>query len=238
MSAGCDKVMKPGFEALRVLPAVGACGDDLLGRLNDASDLVRVGPDEELFQAGEILRELTVLVVGLVGAVWPRSGGRQAILDVLQPVRPLWLAATLLGLPAPAGARTVTSARLIVFPATELRAMARDDPALGQRLLDYSLHETQTLTQEVYALKLHPAAQRLALYLLDRVNEAEPGPARFVLPFEKRLLAARIGCSQENLSRAFAALRRIGVETQRGVVIIRHLAALRAYAAQSALRDV
>jgi hypothetical protein len=96
--------MKPGFEALRVLPAVGACGDDLLGRLNDASDLVRVGPDEELFQAGEILRELTVLVVGLVGAVWPRSGGRQAILDVLQPVRPLWLAATLLGLPAPAGA--------------------------------------------------------------------------------------------------------------------------------------
>jgi CRP/FNR family transcriptional activator FtrB len=66
------------------------------------------------------------------------------------------------------------------------------------------------------------------------VSEAEPGPARFVLPFEKRLLAARIGCSQENLSRAFAALRRIGVETQRGVVVIRHLTALRAFAAQSA----
>ena len=229
--------MKPGLEALRALPVVGGCGDDLLGRLNDASDLVRVGPDEELFRAGEIVQELTVLVVGLIGAVFPRPGGGQAMLDVLQPVRPLWLAATLLGLPSPAGARTVTSARLIVFPVAELRAMVRDDPAFGQRLLDYSLHETQTLTQEVYALKLHSAVQRLALYLLDRVNEAEPGPARFVLPFEKRLLAARIGCSQENLSRAFAALRRIGVETQRGVVIIRDLAALRVFAAQPAPGD-
>ena len=76
------------------------------------------------------------------------------MLDELQPVRPLCLPATLLGLPAPAGARTVTSARLIVFPASELRAMVRDDPAVGQRLLDYSLHETQMLTQQVYVLKL------------------------------------------------------------------------------------
>jgi hypothetical protein len=38
------------------------------------------------------------------------------MLDVLQPVQPLYLAATMLGSPTPAGARTVTSARLIVFP--------------------------------------------------------------------------------------------------------------------------
>jgi CRP-like cAMP-binding protein len=226
--------MKPGSEALRGLPFVGECSDDLLGRLNEASDLVRVGPDEELFRAGEILHELTFLVVGQVGAVHPQPGGKQTMLDVLQPVRPLCLAAALLGLPAPAGARTFTSARLIVFPVAEFRAMIRDDAALGQRLLDYSLHETQMLTQEVYALKLRSAVQRLAVYLLGRVNEAELSPARFVLPFEKRLLAARIGCSQENLSRAFAALRRIGVETQRGVVLIRDLTALRAFSAQIA----
>jgi CRP/FNR family transcriptional activator FtrB len=223
--------MKPGSEALRGLPVVGECSDDLLCRLNDASDLVRVGPDEELFRAGEILQELTFLVVGQVGAVHHEPGGKRTMLDVLQPVRPLYLAATLLGLPAPAGARTVTSARLIVFPVAEFQAMIRDDAALGQRLLDYSLHETQMLTEEVYALKLRSAVQRLAVYLLGRVHEAELSPARFVLPFEKRMLAARIGCSQENLSRAFAALRRIGVETQRGVVLIRDLTALRTFAA-------
>jgi hypothetical protein len=77
----------------------------------------------------------------------------------------------------------------------------------------------------------------LAAYLLGRVNESELSPARFVLPFEKRMLAARIGCSQENLSRAFAALRRIGVETQRGAVLIRDLPALRAFTSVDAPRD-
>jgi CRP/FNR family transcriptional activator FtrB len=109
--------------------------------------------------------------------------------------------------------------------------MIRDDPALGQRLLDYSLYESQALTQEVYALNLRSAVQRLAAYLLDRVNEAELSPPRFVLPFEKRMLAAKIGCSQENLSRAFATLRRIGVETQRGIVLVRNLTALREFVA-------
>jgi CRP/FNR family transcriptional activator FtrB len=221
--------MKPGAETLRALPVVGECSDHLLGRLNDVSDLVRVGPDEELFPEGAILQELTFLLAGHVGAVHPQPREKQMMVDVLQPVRPLYLAATLLGLPVPAGARTVTSARLIVFPVAELKTMIRDDPALGERLLAYSLHENQTLTHEVYVLKLRSAAQRLALYLLGLVDEAEPAPARFVLPFEKRLLAARIGCSQENLSRAFAALRPIGVETQRGVVVIRNLTALRAF---------
>jgi CRP-like cAMP-binding protein len=232
-----DSGMKPGLEALRSLPALGECDADLLGRLNDAADLVRVGPDEELFRDGEVLQELTFLLAGHVGAVHTRTGDKQHLVDVLQPVRPLCLAAALLGLPAPAAVRTFTTTRLIVFPVPELRAMIRDDPALGERLLDYSLRETLTLTHEIYALKLRSAVQRLAEYLLGRVTEGELGPARFILPFEKRMLAARIGCSQENLSRAFATLRRVGVETHRGAVVMRDLPALRAFAVQAAPRE-
>jgi hypothetical protein len=49
------------------------------------------------------------------------------------------------------------------------------------------------------------------------------------LPFDKRLLAARLGCRQENLSRAFAALRGFGVETHGARVILHDIAKLRAY---------
>ncbi|HEY2617102.1 MAG TPA: Crp/Fnr family transcriptional regulator, partial [Acetobacteraceae bacterium] len=175
--------MKPGVEALRTLPALGECGADLLGRLNDAADLVRVGPDEELFRCGEVLQEVTFLLAGHIGATHTRTDGKQSLVDVLQPVRPLCLASALLGLPAPAGARTFTTTRLIVFPVPELRATISGNPALGQRLLDYSLQETLALTQEIYAFKLHSAVQRLAEYLLGRVTEGELSPARFVLPF-------------------------------------------------------
>ena len=55
-------------------------------------------------------------------------------------------------------------------------------------------------------------------------------PARFVLPYEKRFLAAKIGCTQENLSRAFAALRLVGVESLRGAVVISDVVALWTFA--------
>jgi hypothetical protein len=69
--------------------------------------------------------------------------------------------------------------------------------------------------------------------LLELTDGSDTTPARFVLPLEKRYIAAKIGCSQENLSRAFATLRRLGVESQRGVVVIRDIAGLKACASVS-----
>ena len=61
--------------------------------------------------------------------------------------------------------------------------------------------------------------------------------ARFRLPFDKRLLAARLGCRQENLSRAFAALRTVGVETHGSRVILHDIPALRGFAVPDELTD-
>jgi CRP/FNR family transcriptional activator FtrB len=142
----------------------------------------------------------------------------------------LCISAALLGLPAPIGARTLTSARLIVLPVSEITAVLQGSAELLTAFLNYALAEAQALTQEIAALKLRSSAQRLAAYLIGLIVEPNLSPARFVLPFEKRFLAAHIGCSQENLSRAFAALRRFGVETQRGIVVIRDVGGLSAYA--------
>ena len=79
-------------------------------------------------------------------------------------------------------------------------------------------------------MKLRSSAQRLAAFLLRLAEDTDVRPARFVLPYEKRFLAAKIGCTQENLSRAFAALRPLGVESQRGAVVISDVEALRTFA--------
>lgn len=193
------------------------------------ADLVRVGPGDALFEEGEPLEELSFLVAGQVAATRVMNAGDVAIADIWSPVRPLCMQAALLRVGAPVGARALTSARLISIPSNELRSIVQREPGLTLRLLEQSLTDAQELTLDICNLKLHSSAQRLAEYLLSLVKEPELTPARFVLPFEKRLLAARIGCSQENLSRAFAALRRQGVETQRGVVVLRDVPGLRAF---------
>ena len=85
-------------------------------------------------------------------------------------------------------------------------------------------------TLELCHMKLRSSAQRLAAFLLRLAEDTDVRPARFVLPYEKRFLAAKIGCTQENLSRAFAALRPLGVESQRGAVVISDVEALRTFA--------
>ena len=222
--------MKPGLETLEQVPLFAALPTPLRKTLNEISDLARVGPDEVLLREGEVAAELNVLIAGYVVATQVQPDEVELLTDVLAPVTPLCLSAAALGRPAVVGIRTVTSARLVVVPAAELRALIRTEPSLSLPLLNHALGSLDDSTREACQLKLRSSAQRLAAYLLRLVPETEMVPPRFVLPYEKRLLAAKIGCSQENLSRAFAALRQFGVETQRGVVVLKDLERLQTFA--------
>ncbi len=222
--------MRPGIETLRSLPLFAPLPAARLGRLNEAGDLQRVGPDEPLFAHGERLRDLHILVAGFVACIHVQPGNRQVAIDVLGPPAPLCLPAALLGLPTAAGVRTISSARFVLLPIAEITALLLDEPGLEAAFLEHALRDLHALTEEIANLKMRSSIQRLAAFLLDLISEPEVDPARFVLPYEKRFVAARIGCSQENLSRAFAVLRRIGVETKGGIVVIKDIVALKALA--------
>ena len=215
--------MRPGLDLLRSVPFFSSCSEAELAALNDIGDLARVGPDDILYSEGDTVAEINVLTAGYVGATRLNPNGSVVLADVILPVRPLSLPVALLGKPAPAGMRMLTAGRLIVFEVAGLWAMLDRYPALERRLFELALKELRDLEVAAYDLKLQSAPRRLAKYLLSLVKEHDATPVRFVLPFEKRLLAAHIGCSQENLSRAFAALRPLGVETQRGIIVLRDI---------------
>jgi CRP-like cAMP-binding protein len=225
--------MRPGIDSLRMLPLFAGLGDDDLETLNEASDLARIGPKEDFLLHGTVPSELHVLVSGYVAYVRRDLEGRDHYTDVVAPTRVIGFAPALLGQSSPMDARTITSVRLIIIPMTVMRTMLHRNVDLAERLLDHALRQLLDRANEVIELKLRPSPQRLAHYLLDLLSLVEDTtvtPARFVLPFEKRFLAGRIGCSQENLSRAFASLRRFGVETHGAAVVIRDVAGMRAFA--------
>ena len=72
-----------------------------------------------------------------------------------------------------------------------------------------------------------------ARYLLALLGECRPG-TEVRLPYDKRLLAARLGTRAEHLSRAFAALRAYGVTTHGAQVAIADPAQLATFAAVEA----
>ena len=105
--------------------------------------------------------------------------------------------------------------------------MISGDTRLAQPFFDYALREAHEQALENRNLKLRSSPQRLADYLLGLIEDPEEKPARFILPFAKELVAAKLGCTKEHLSRAFATLQPIGVQTQQGVVVVHDVPALR-----------
>ena len=205
-------------------------GEKVLVRLADAAGLMRLAPEEDLFSPGSRLEELSFLVTGQVGLHAPKTGLREAGVDVV--ARPCWLglSAAILDAPSPLGARTLTAARLIAFPADEVRTVLRDVPSAAAAFLQEAAREMQLQTAEICRLKLRSTAQRLAAYLVDTAPSTEDGPARFVLPIGAQALAARIACSPSNLSRTFRELESFGVKVRSRAVVIEDVAGLRAYA--------
>lgn len=228
--------MKPGLETLRSLPLFADLSAKDLADLDRSADLTGFGPDEKLFEAGDQLSELSYLLTGYIGAKDPRSTNGDTLVDILLPVRPLCLPAVLLGFPAPVGAYALTAGRLITFPADRLREMIHRRSGLARAFLDGALGEAHEQAEEIRSLKLQSSPQRLAAYLLQLITDPDESPARIVLPFERRLLAAKVGCAEENVTRAFAALRRLGVVTEREVVVARDVPALKAFASTSGWR--
>src|SRR5262245_25782813 len=105
--------MRPGLPILSNLNLFASLDADDLGALNEAADLARIGPNEVLFREGDVLDQLQILIGGLAIETRHEPGGN-ALTDVITPVRPLGLSAALLGSPAPTGASTVISSRLVL----------------------------------------------------------------------------------------------------------------------------
>jgi CRP/FNR family transcriptional activator FtrB len=147
------------------------------------------------------------------------------------------MASVLSELPYLMTARAVARSRLLAIDAASLLGLVHRDPSLANTLLRSVSREFRTMVRQVRDLKLRTAAQRLGCFLLARVKDGEATKADFRLPFDKGLLAARLGCRQENLSRAFAALRAYGVETHGSRVLLHDIPRLKALAVPDDLID-
>ena len=217
-------------EALRSAPWLKDLDDAILGRLAGISRVARPAEGSILCREGDATDELFVILDGQVAVLAQAANGTSAVVEVLDAGATIGLSAALANLPRLMTARVVRASRILAINARGLQALVAQEPQLVTTLLRAEAEGFKALVQQVCDLKLRTTAQRLAVYLLSLSPEKAGNTTALRLPFDKRLLAARLGCRQENLSRAFAALRNLGVETHGARVILHDIARLRDYA--------
>ncbi|MGA3400313.1 MAG: cyclic nucleotide-binding domain-containing protein [Acetobacteraceae bacterium] len=214
---------------LKALPGFRDLDRETFGAVEAISRLIEVPGKAVLCRQGGPPDALHYLLDGQVTMTQAAANGDVAVIDVVRPVRGIALANVVTGLTHQMTARALTMSRLLEIRAEPLRTLIGLRPSLATTMLQGLSLDLDTVTRHVIDLKLRSAAQRLGCYLLRLVHDVEDNRAEFRLPVRKRLLAGQIGCRHENLSRAFAVLRDLGVETHGGRVILHDIDRLHRY---------
>jgi len=221
--------MKPeDIDIIRQLNLFVHAGEETFERLIKSSFLQRFPPKVELIRQNDYADFLYVLIEGQV-EMCATSGGRETTIAVLDPVAPFIVAAILNDEPCLQSARTLTSCRVLMIPAQEMkRAIETDINFMHAVILDMSRRYRQAI-KELKNQKLRTSVERLANWLIQ-LNQIQNHGNYIDLPYEKRLLASRLGMTPENLSRGFASLSEHGIKVDGGRIVFVDMAKLEKFA--------
>ncbi len=106
-----------------------------------------------------------------------------------------------------------------VIPGDVLRRILLEDPALLFRMMGSISLNMHSLMTQIADLKMRSTAERLSMFLIELSGKDEGGDT-ITLPYDKRIIADKLGMSPETLSRTFAKLKKIGVNTQPGNKVV------------------
>ncbi|HZS85637.1 MAG TPA: cyclic nucleotide-binding domain-containing protein [Stellaceae bacterium] len=220
--AASDSQRSEAGEALARLQDIAVFAelpDEVLARIADKIAPYRAAEQTVLFRQGELPEFLYILLSGQVVLDARAADGVETIIEILTPVEVFQLAASLTNAPYLTSARILKEAQLLTIPAALLRQMIEAQPPLALTMLASMSRHYRMLLRQVKDLKLRSAAQRLGCFILG-LGRQQGFPQRIKLPFDKQFLAARLGTTPENLSRAFATLRSHGVATSGSHVVV------------------
>ena len=125
-----------------------------------------------------------------------------------------------------ATAEAVNEARVGRIPADHLIRCIRETPDIALAMIASVSQRMHYLVQQVEQLKAQSGVQRVAEFLASLVP-VESGSCEIALPYDKLLIAARLGLKPESLSRTFAKLRSVGVAVHASHVAVSDIGKLR-----------
>lgn len=225
----------PDQDAVSNLPLLRGCDPTTIEAVGAAARLHTFPPHAEIVSEGQPADFLHVIVSGLVQLV-ARDHARETTMAVLEPPSTFIMAAVFLDRTYLQTARALESSRILLLPADPIRSFVARDIALANNVARDLAAAYRTVAQELKNQKLRPGLQRLANWLIRRDAETG-GTGRIVLPYEKKVLAARLGMAPEILSRSFVTLAKYDVLVEGREVHIKDAKSLLRLARPSALID-
>ncbi|ATQ69392.1 MULTISPECIES: Crp/Fnr family transcriptional regulator [Methylosinus] len=205
--------------SLRDAPLFASVDGQTLQRLTRDSKVEYFHDGATIFRQGD--RALCVVVVldGYVKLSSTSACGDETLVNICSIGESLYEALTPDGENYRIGAEAIGEVCAMKLSAARFRDALRDSSSLCGAVIAEASRKVSALIGEIESLKGLNADQRLARFILSLCPPGEDSCC-IRLPYDKRLIAARLGVKQETLSRSFARLRDVGVRTEMRDVLV------------------
>jgi len=218
---------------IRALPLFAALSPHVLDDIL-AEGVVRVrSSGTEVFFEGDPVDRFFIVLSGWVRLYRVNEAGRVTTVEIFGPGESFAEGAMYMESGYPASAEIIATGRLLEIPTRSFISRVRNDPDLAMSLLVSMAIRLKGFITRQERMATLSAPQRVATFLLRFVHagEQENGGAIVELPYDKQLIASRLGMTPETLSRSFRRLRDVGVTVHAHEVHIEAVKPLERFAA-------
>jgi CRP/FNR family transcriptional regulator len=201
-------------DLLRHIPLFSELDERAILRLAERCVARDVGTGHVLFTTGDECRGLYIIETGRVRIYRTNAEGREQVLHIEGPGRPVAELPLLDGGSYPASAETLEESRLVFLPRADFESLYRTNPDIAQAIIRALGRRLRHLVHVTETLAFRDVAARLALLLVgyaERAGRKTPDGVEITLDRTQEELAIEIGAARESVSRAMNQLRRKGL---------------------------
>lgn len=184
---------------------------------------------ETICLQGEPAGSVKVVQSGWVKLYRVSQNGQEAVLATLSTNQSFDELAALQDGNSPASAEAVSDCAVLSVKLSNIQGCEDAYREINSAVLSAASLNFDAMMGQIEQLKISNGAQRLSHFLVD-LSDGLGGANEMALPYEKVVLAAKLGMKPESLSRAFRRLNAVGVKSKLRHVSIEDLPVLRAFA--------
>ncbi len=182
-----------------------------LEKLRRSGRMSLYGRNQVLFNQGDIVEHLFLVLDGAVKKYRTSEYGDMAILRLLVPRDTFMEFHVYLNEPALLSAQMITKSTILAIPSSTIRELASSDVSFSRILLKAISKYYRDAMLKIDSILLQSPVEKIGRYLLTLwVGHANTyGPLK--LPFKKSLIAQSLGMKPETFSRTLSEIKKFGV---------------------------
>lgn len=195
------------LKILEKSPIFQNCDAASLAIFTGQSNIISAEKGQVLFVHEDNAKRFFIIISGWVKLFRETLDGSQAIVDIMPAGHVFGETSLFEGDTYPYSAEAVETTKLISIPLHLLKSEIDANPKIIAGMLTNMAKIRRQQDRELEHLVIQNAPQRIGCFLLRLTNQNETGPVTIQLPYDKNLVAARLGMQPETFSRALIKLK-------------------------------